>query len=83
MTEEQRVNRSLTAFIKPLIESIIIFCLLLSGIGIIFISKMLGQVGTQLLFLGIGLGVEIFAIILIGIIFYIQFFRFRVPEPSE
>lgn len=72
MTEQQR-SQSVTSRIGLFLAAIVIFALLLSGIGVIFLGKITGQVATRFLFLGIGLGVEIVAFFLIAILLYFRF----------
>lgn len=71
MNETQR-SQPVTSQLRLYLAAILIFALLLSGIGVIFIGKITGQVATRFLILGIGLGIEIAAFSLIAIILYFR-----------
>jgi hypothetical protein len=71
-TENQR-DHSRTHTIGPLLNAILIFGLLLSGIAVVFIGRVTEQTSARFLFLGIGLGVELAAVLLIAL-----YSRFRL-----
>jgi len=72
MTEQPR-TQTITNNIGVFLSAILIFALLLSGIGVIFIGKITGQVAMRFVFLGIGVGIEIIALFLIAILLHIRF----------
>ena len=76
-TETSRI-RSLLGRFGTFIESLLIFVLLLSGIGIVFLSKITGIVEAGMLLLTIGLAVQIVAIVLLGLYLYFRFLRRRI-----
>ena len=78
MTAETERPQRKTGFLSPLIDTIVITALLLSGIGIIFYGKITDQITAQPLFLSMALGVEIAAIIIIAIYVYIRHFRLTI-----
>jgi len=59
--------------IGSLLNAILIFGLLLSGIAVVFIGRVTEQTSARFLFLGIGLGVELAAVLLIAL-----YSRFRL-----
>ncbi|MFX1564079.1 MAG: hypothetical protein ACFFDP_12310 [Promethearchaeota archaeon] len=69
---EQPRSQPIASQIRLYLAAILIFALLLSGIGVIFIGKVTGQIATRFLILGIGLGVEIVAFSLIAAILYFR-----------
>lgn len=71
--EDQRDHRSRTQEIGYLFNAILVYGLLLSGIAVVFIGKATEQTSARLLFLGIGLGVELAAVLLIAL-----YSRFRL-----
>ncbi len=76
-TETERPQRT-TGLLSPLIDTIVIAALLLSGIGLIFYGKITDQITAQPLFLSIALGIEIAAIIIIAIYVYVRHFRLEI-----
>lgn len=72
MTEQRRIQ-TITNKIGVFLSAILIFALLLGGVGVIFIGKITGQVAARFLFLGIGVSVEIVALFLIAILLHIRF----------
>jgi hypothetical protein len=56
-----------------LLNAILIFGLLLSGIAVVFMGRVTEQTSARFLFLGIGLGVELAAVLLIAL-----YSRFRL-----
>ena len=79
---EERTHRSMISWKRPIFETIIILILLLSGIGVIFVGKVTGQVTSQLFFIFFGLFIEIIAILLVGIFVYVRYFRQRQIKAS-
>lgn len=80
--ESSRLRSFFTRF-ATLLESLLIFILLLSGIGIIFIGKSAGQMGLNVPFLVLGVGVEILAVIIISLYVYFRFLRQKEMETEE
>lgn len=76
-TEGSRIRTLLSRF-GTLLESIFIFVLLLSGIGVIYISKTTGTIGAGIALLSSSLVVQIIAFILLGLYFYLRFLRRRI-----
>ncbi len=70
--------RSLISRFGTLLESVFIFILLLSGIGVVFLSKVTGLVDAGMSLLTIGLAVQIVAMILLGLFLYFRFLRRRI-----
>ena len=70
--------RSLLSRFGTLLESVFIFILLLSGIGVVFLSKVTGLVDAGMSLLTIGLAVQIVAMILLGLFLYFRFLRRRI-----
>ena len=78
-TENQR-DRPRMHTIGSLLNAVLIFGLLLSGIAVIFIGRVTEQTSARFLFLGIGLGVEFAAVLLVAL--YSRFRLLRVA-PRE
>ena len=76
-TDNSRLRTLLSRF-GTLIESILIFVLLLSGIGVVFIGKVTGMLSAGMLLLSIGLAVQIVALVFLGLYIYIRFLRRRI-----
>ncbi len=74
--ERSRLRLLLSRF-GTLLESIFIFILLLSGIGVVFIGKITGITSAGPLLLAVGLTVQIGALVILGIFLYIRFLRQR------
>lgn len=79
MSTETGRRPSQTHTIGYLLNAILIFGLLLSGILVIFIGKVTDQTPARFLFLGIGLGVELAAVLLITL--YSRFRLLRAAPP--
>ncbi|MFX1319522.1 MAG: hypothetical protein ACFE9D_02570 [Promethearchaeota archaeon] len=77
MPSERSRLRSLLSRFGTFLESIFIFILLLSGIGIVFVSKITGLTNAGLLLLTVGITVQIGALVILGIFLYIRFLRQR------
>ncbi len=80
MSPESSRLRSFFSRFATFLESLLIFILLLSGIGIIFVGKSVGQMGLNVLLLVLGFGVEIIAVIIISLYVYFRFLRQRGIE---
>ncbi len=74
MTEERTIQ-TITNKMGVFLSAILIFALLLSGIGVVFIGKITGQIVTRFVFLGVGVGIEIVALFLIAILLHIRFIK--------
>jgi len=77
LTPERSRLRSLLSRFGTLLESIFIFILLLSGIGVVFVGKISGITSAGPLLLAVGLAVQIGALVILGIFLYIRFLRQR------
>jgi len=71
-TEGQR-SSSRTEKTGSLGNAILFFALLLSGVAVVFIGRITEQMAARLLFLAIGVGVELAAVLLIAL-----YSRFRL-----
>ena len=78
MSADNSRIRSLLSRFGTLIESLFIFILLLSGIGIVFLSKVTGIVEAGMVLFTIGLAVQIIALIVLGLYLYLRFLRRRI-----
>lgn len=74
--------RSLVSRLGTFLEALLIFILLFSGIGVVFVGTITGQIGpTGLLFL-VGVGTEVFGLLIVGLYAYFRFLRQRNVEES-
>lgn len=73
MTQQTSRGRVILSRFGTLIETILIFILLISGVGFIFILRAADI--SSIPFLPVGIGVEIIAIIIIGLYVYFRFLR--------
>jgi hypothetical protein len=80
-TESQR-HHPRTQTIGSLLNAILIFGLFLSGIAVVFIGKVTDQVSARFLFLGIGVGVELAAVLLIALYSRLRLLRATPREAS-
>ena len=78
MSAENSRIRSLFSRFGTLLESVFVFVLLLSGVGVAFVGKVTGIVEAGMFLLLISMGVQIAAIIILGLYFYFRFLRRRV-----
>lgn len=67
--------RSLGSRLGTILEAVLFFILLLSGIGLVFIGKITGQIEPTLLLLTIGVSVEIIGVLIVGLYAYFRFLR--------
>lgn len=70
--------RTLLGRFGTLLESIFIFVLLLSGIGVSYIGKTTGMIGAGIVLLSVSLFAQIIAFILLGLYLYLRFLRRRI-----
>jgi hypothetical protein len=75
-TERSRLRTLLGRF-GTLLESIFVFVLLFSGIGVVFLGKLAGIIEAGMLLLSISLIVQIVAFFLLGFYLYFRFLRSR------
>lgn len=75
-TERSRLRTLLSRF-GTLLESIFVFLLLFSGIGVVFVGKLSGAIDAGMLLFSISLSVQIVAFFLLGLFFYFRFLRRR------
>ena len=77
LPSERSRLRSLLSRFGTLLESIFIFILLLSGIGVVFVGKIIEVIDAGPLLLVVGLTVQIGALVILWIFLYIRFLRQR------
>ncbi|MFX1564570.1 MAG: hypothetical protein ACFFCH_01115 [Promethearchaeota archaeon] len=73
-TSNSRFRILLSRF-GTLLESVFIFILLLSGIGVVFIGKITGFLEAGIILLTFGLAVQVVAFIILGLYAYLRFLR--------
>jgi uncharacterized membrane protein (DUF485 family) len=77
-SEQSRGRRTISRF-GTLIESVIIVILLLSGIGFILVNKLAGLIIPATSSIFVGIGVQVIALIIVGIYVYLRFLKTRLP----
>ena len=82
MSKETSRIRSVGRSFGTFIEALIIFILLVSGIGVAVVSKIVGLIAPGLFLLAISVGVEIAGIIIVGLYFYFRSIRRTEIEPE-
>jgi hypothetical protein len=75
MTRENSRIRSMIRSFGTIIEALIIFIVLVSGVVIAVIGKISGLIEPGLFLFAVSVGVEIAGIILVGFYFYYRSFR--------
>jgi hypothetical protein len=76
-TERSRL-RTLIGRFGTLLESVFVFVLLSSGIGVVFLGKLAGIIDAGMLLLSISITVQIVAFFLLGFYLYFRFLRSRI-----
>jgi hypothetical protein len=74
--------QSLVSRIGTFLEALLIFILLFSGIGVVFVGTMTGQIGPTGLLLIVGVGTEVLGLLIVGLYAYFRFLRQRNVEES-
>lgn len=69
--------RSIVSRLGTFLEALLIFILLFSGIGVVFIGTMTGQIEPTGLLLIIGVSVEVIGLLIVGLYAYFRFLRQR------
>ncbi|MDO8124792.1 MAG: hypothetical protein Q6364_10485 [Candidatus Hermodarchaeota archaeon] len=69
--------RSIVSRLGTFLEALLIFILLFSGVGVIFVGTITGQIGPTWLLLIIGVSVEVIGLLIIGLYAYFRFLRQR------
>ncbi|MFW9830317.1 MAG: hypothetical protein ACFFD8_00865 [Candidatus Thorarchaeota archaeon] len=77
MSNRSSAVRSLLSRFGTVIEAVFVFILLISGVAMVFIGKQLGQLAPGIILSSFGIGVEIIAIIIVGVYFYFRMLRRR------
>jgi len=67
--------RSIGSRLGTFLEALLIFILLLSGVGVVFLGLITGQMGPSLLSLTIGVGIEVIGVLIVGLYAYFRFLR--------
>ena len=74
--------RLLVSRLGTFLEALLIFILLFSGIGVVFVGTIIGQNGPTGLLLIVGVGTEVFGLLIVGFYAYFRFLRQRNIEES-
>ena len=69
--------RSIVSRLGTFLEALLIFILLFSGVGVIFVGTITGQIGPTSLLLTIGVSVEVIGLLIVGLYAYFRFLRQR------
>jgi len=69
--------RSIVSRLGTFLEALLIFILLFSGVGVIFVGTITGQIGPTWLLLIIGVSVEVIGLLIVGLYAYFRFLRQR------
>jgi hypothetical protein len=80
MPSEQTRGRRILHRFGTLLESVILLGLLLSGVGFILVNKFAGLLIPVASTILVGVGIEIIALIIVGIYVHLRFLRTRLPE---
>jgi hypothetical protein len=67
--------RSIVSRLGTFLEALLIFILLLSGVGVVFLGSITGQMGPSLLSLTIVVSVEVIGFLIVGLYVYFRFLR--------
>ena len=82
MSSKSSTVRSLLNRFGTILESILVFILLISGAAFVLIAKQSGQIGPGFSLFTIGISVEIIAIIIVGFYIYFRMLRRRDIVPD-
>jgi hypothetical protein len=80
-SKQSRARRTLGRF-GTLLESIIILILLLSGVGFILVNKLAGLIIPATSSIMIGIGIQVVALIVVGIYVHLRFLRTGLSETT-
>ncbi len=69
--------RSIASRLGTFLEALLIFILLFSGVGVVFVGTITGQIVQTWLLLIIGVSVEIIGLLIVGLYAYFRFLRQR------
>ncbi|MFX0078569.1 MAG: hypothetical protein ACFE8O_04960 [Candidatus Hermodarchaeota archaeon] len=69
--------RSIVSRLGTFLEALLIFILLFSGVGVVFLGTMTGQIGPTWQLLIIGVSVEVIGLLIVGLYAYFRFLRQR------
>lgn len=74
--------RSIVSRLGTFFEALLIFILLFSGVGVVFVGTITEQIGPTWLLLTIGVATEVIGLLIIGLYAYFRFLRQRNVEES-
>lgn len=69
--------RTIISRLGTVLEALLIFILLFSGVGVVFLGTITGQIGPTWLLLIIGVGTEVIGLLIVGLYAYFRFLRQR------
>lgn len=78
MSTEDRTSNTRTQKVGFLLNAVLFFVLLLSGIAVVFIGRVTEQTSARLLFLAVGVSVELAAVLLMAL-----YSRIRLLRPAS
>lgn len=74
--------RSIVSRLGTFFEALLIFILLFSGVGVVFVGTITEQIGPTWLLLTIGVATEVIGLLIVGLYAYFRFLRQRNVEES-
>lgn len=74
--------RLIASRLGTFLEALLIFILLFSGVGVVFVGTITEQIGPTWLLLPIGVATEVIGLLIVGLYAYFRFLRQRNVEES-